>query len=463
MVFRKQARADGGYPWSSAICVSTGKTTGSCSGYEWKHGGSVTNPATGHYYYRNCTDYAAWKLLSLGVPLSKVSGLGNGSAWDNNAPSKGLIVNTVPEVGSIAVNNTAAAGFGHVAFIESVQGSQISISEYNWNNPGGYHSRTGTPDQLGFSSFIHYEDYFSMSAGKGSEDISNSNSPSSLATASNADGRLTIFAIGNDNQVYAKTQKYKNQHIWNGWYHIPGGGKGIAATTNTDGRMQTFYVGGDGAVYYRVQEQPNVDKWLPEQRIHAGVAGPISVTRNQDGRLALFTVGTDRKVYTKTQVSPSSDSWDNWYEIPAGAQSIATSTNSDGRVEIMYVGGDGAVWSRRQRSPNGSSWYSERRIHAGLNGHIALTRQSDLRLQLFARGTDNKIYENTQTIPSSWSWDGWGLIPAGVYSVTANSHADGRIFIAYVGGDGALYYRHQRIQNNDIWTSEGRIRAGLLK
>lgn len=396
--------------------------------------------------------------MSLDVSSSLYRGLGNGGKWAVNAVSKNLRVDGTPSGGSVGVDIHAAGGYGHVVFVEDVDGPVIEISEYNWSNPGSYGQRLGTPSQLGVDYFIHFEDHYTTSLiGQAT-----SFSPSALGSASNADGRLTIFALGNDNKVYAKTQQEQNQNLWGGWYYIPGGGKGITATTNTDGRIQVFYVGGDGAVYYRLQERPNVDRWLAERRIHAGLGGPISVTRNQDGRLALFAVGTDNKIYAKMQSQPSSESWNGWYEIPAGAKSIAASTNADGRIEIMYVGGDGAVWSRRQRYANGNTWYSEKRIHAGLHGHIALTRQADLRLQLFARGTDNKVYENTQSSPSNWDWHGWSMLPAGAHSVDANTYADGRIFVMYVGGDGALYYRHQRVPDGDTWTSEGRMHAGLL-
>ncbi len=150
---RPKAHASGGYPWSGAVCVATGQVSGKCPNYEWSHAGSARNPSTGNYYYRNCTDYAAWKLMSQGVSLSKVSGLGNAGSWDNNAPAKGLSVSSSPSIGSIGVDER----YGHVVFVESVNGSTITISEYNWGSAGSYGTRSGTPRQLGLSSFINFE------------------------------------------------------------------------------------------------------------------------------------------------------------------------------------------------------------------------------------------------------------------------------------------------------------------
>lgn len=148
----KADAADGGYPWSSAVCVATGSQVGRCPNYEWTTGGRTTNPNTGGYYYRNCTDYVAWKLISLGVTKQAVSGLGNAGRWDDNAPSKGLGVYNTPIVGSVAVDER----YGHVVFVEAVNGQNLTISEYNWGSTGGYGSRTGTASQLGLSKFIDF-------------------------------------------------------------------------------------------------------------------------------------------------------------------------------------------------------------------------------------------------------------------------------------------------------------------
>lgn len=152
LLVRGKAHANGGYPWSGAVCVTTGQTTGKCPNYEWSLNGQTRNPSTGNYYYRNCTDYAAWKLMSAGVSLGKVSGLGSAGSWDDNAPSRGLSVSGSPAAGSIGVDER----YGHVVFVESINGGTITISEYNWGSTGSYGTRSGTPSQLGLTKFVNF-------------------------------------------------------------------------------------------------------------------------------------------------------------------------------------------------------------------------------------------------------------------------------------------------------------------
>lgn len=148
----KVEAADGGYPWSSAVCVATGKVSGKCPNYEWSYGGRTTNLATNNYYYRNCTDYVAWRLTTLGVAKQTVGGLGNAGSWDNNAPMHGLGVSSVPTANSVGVDER----YGHVVFVESVNGSDLTISEYNWGSMGTYGTRSGTASSLGLSEFIDF-------------------------------------------------------------------------------------------------------------------------------------------------------------------------------------------------------------------------------------------------------------------------------------------------------------------
>lgn len=148
------AAADtGGYPYSSYYGPGSnpsGSWWTDATGNGWSQNG---------YAYRNCTDYVAWKLKSLGVDDSRVRGLGNGRDWANNARLKGLHVSSTPAAASVAVDTSGQ--WGHVGFVESVgPNGAITVSEYNWPVgevfDGSYHVRTGTLESLGFTEFIHF-------------------------------------------------------------------------------------------------------------------------------------------------------------------------------------------------------------------------------------------------------------------------------------------------------------------
>jgi surface antigen len=152
--------SDLGYPNATAPCqfgtaggTSCTNPNDSTDKYDWfvdennsganggvAYSGTSENNSPRLYYYRNCTDYVAWKLESLGVATSKTRGRGNGGDWDNS--STGVTLTTTPEIGDAAVwqpttNNPA----GHVAFVEDVRpktggGYEVKISEYNYGSAG---------------------------------------------------------------------------------------------------------------------------------------------------------------------------------------------------------------------------------------------------------------------------------------------------------------------------------------
>ncbi|HSH55680.1 MAG TPA: CHAP domain-containing protein [Candidatus Limnocylindrales bacterium] len=120
----------GGYPWGNAPCVHTGQVTGYCANYDWGVNGSVWNPATGGYGYRNCTDWVAWR--AGGVP----AGLGNANTWATRGGAMGYRVSTAPRVGDAAV--VEAGYYGHVMYVEAVSENGITVSDYNRLGDGLY-------------------------------------------------------------------------------------------------------------------------------------------------------------------------------------------------------------------------------------------------------------------------------------------------------------------------------------
>jgi len=154
----------GGYPYASMPCEhapyavsGSGYPDPYCANYDWgpKHTSAYNDSfeiSPYGYAYRNCTDYVAWQLASLGVPASVYKGHGNGAGW---ASVPGLVTNTTPAVGAVAVQTSGE--FGHVALITAVNGSTIAIAEYNYNENGTYDTRTGTLSSLGFNEVTHFE------------------------------------------------------------------------------------------------------------------------------------------------------------------------------------------------------------------------------------------------------------------------------------------------------------------
>lgn len=147
-----------GYPnWNMPCEHSPYSTTERCANYDWGpvHTEAYDDPSeysSRGYSYRNCTDYVAWKLQSIGVPDSNTRGLGNAGNWYNNVPASER--SSTPVARGVAVT---PGNPGHVAFVESVNSNgTITVSEYNYDGMGTGSTRTGTASSLGFTEFIDF-------------------------------------------------------------------------------------------------------------------------------------------------------------------------------------------------------------------------------------------------------------------------------------------------------------------
>lgn len=81
----------------------------------------------GHYAYGQCTYYVASRRP---VPPN----WGNARDWLSRAKAAGYLTGDIPVVGAIA--QTTAGRYGHVAYVEAVDGDQVHVAEMNyvgWN------------------------------------------------------------------------------------------------------------------------------------------------------------------------------------------------------------------------------------------------------------------------------------------------------------------------------------------
>ncbi|WP_265445939.1 CHAP domain-containing protein [Flexivirga meconopsidis] len=111
-----------------------------------------------------CTAFAAFRVadrLGIGDFANDWRGqhFGDAGNWDDAARGAGLVVDTQPVVGGIAVNDVHKVG--HVAYINKVyDDGSFDVEEYNWNTPLGYGTRSHvniSDAQADFQYVIHFK------------------------------------------------------------------------------------------------------------------------------------------------------------------------------------------------------------------------------------------------------------------------------------------------------------------
>jgi len=281
-----------------------------------------------------------------------------------------------------------------------------------------------------------------------------------VAAAENADGRLELFYVGTNNDLYHNWQTAPNSVFWNGEVHFANdSAKQIAVARNADGRLEIFYVGTNNDLYHNWQTEPNSAVWAGETRFAGDSAQQIAVGQNQDGRLEIFYVGTNNDLYHNWQTAPNSEVWaGETHFTNDSAKQVAVGRNQDGRLEIFYVGTNNNLYHNWQTAPNSHSWAGETHFQGDSAKQIAVGQNQDGRLQIFYVGTNNDLYHNTQTAPNATTWTGeTGFNGDSAQQVAVGRNTDGSLEIFYVGTNNGLYRNRQSAANSLAWNGETRF------
>jgi surface antigen len=117
------------------------------------------------FYNRECTSFVAWRLNSENqVAFNDYwqgQHWGNASHWKAAAVALSIPVDNNPTRGAVAwwAAGSAGSSRGHVAWVQTVGDSAITIEEYNYLHAGRYDTRTiSSSSSLWPSGFIHIKD-----------------------------------------------------------------------------------------------------------------------------------------------------------------------------------------------------------------------------------------------------------------------------------------------------------------
>ena len=129
-------------------------------GYAFDRNTSSSAPDKwGGFDSRNCTSFVAWRATSrdnfdMAGWVAKHGAPGNANNW-LNAFDGSVRHDGVPAVGAAGVQTSGH--WGHVAWVQEVQGSNLIVEDYNASLTGQYGSWTVPASD--FAGFVHFEDF----------------------------------------------------------------------------------------------------------------------------------------------------------------------------------------------------------------------------------------------------------------------------------------------------------------
>lgn len=275
--------------------------------------------------------------------------------------------------------------------------------------------------------------------------------------ATNADGRLEVFALTTDGSLLHRWQ-VKPSGGWSNWETLGTGYKTFDVATNADGRLEIFAIGNDGALYQRWQSVAN-GAWNSTWLKTSGAFKSVDVIQNLDGRLQAFLINSDGSITTRAQVV-ANGTWGSNTRWDGSFQLVKAERDADGRLDIFALGTDGAINQRWQNSVNGS-WSSFQRW-VGTYKDFDVIDNADGRLELFAIGTDSALYQRWQLSPNS-VWGGIQKLGGSYYEADLFRASDGRLQLYTVNTSNRLSMRSQISPGSDwnAWTDIGGTTGGV--
>jgi hypothetical protein len=282
------------------------------------------------------------------------------------------------------------------------------------------------------------------------------------------DGRLQVFLISTDGSLWSIVQTAPSG-TWSNWTSL---GKPASTTltdssvvaSNADGRLEVFAQGADQALWHIWQTTPNGgwSNWTSQGKPSGGIQGSLCLASSQDGRLELFAIGNDGALWHIWQTAVN-NGWSSWFSHGNPGQTFAGSTippvtaaQADGRLHLFVPTLGGPMWRISQTAVNNgwSDWISHGSPGLLFSDAPAIASNADGRLELFVPAQVG-VWHIWQTTPNGdWSdWynqvpdtpDGPGFVDG---SVALAPNADGRLEMAMLGFDKAIWHIWQTAVNN---------------
>lgn len=298
-------------------------------------------------------------------------------------------------------------------------------------------------------------------------DFSGTGTSYCAAVGSNADGRMELFALWYDLAVWHTWQGSPNNPFVGSWqtfgwpqnqYHLtcPRIGR------NVDGRLEVFSIGADGNVWALPQVAPS-DGWAAWASLGKPAGHAISSLvwgHDADLREALYALGDDNAIWFKYQQF-ANDGWSGWYVFPKSAgvnmYAPAVGWNQDGRQELFMIGDDGNLWTLVQAQVNADlKWFSWGNLGKPPTGALIQNKKptvgqnlaSGNTMEVFAQTYDGAYWHIGQ-VAANGGWGQWaslGQPPGGLPNADAivGNNSDGNMVLFAVGNDGAIWQNVQQ-------------------
>jgi hypothetical protein len=223
-----------------------------------------------------------------------------------------------------------------------------------------------------------------------------------------ADGRVHVLGHTTNGDVWVRNQTEKGSPGWGGWTDMGGWVTSTASTgTLPDGRLVVFAVDADGQLWQRQQITVNgpYGAWGSLGTVNLTDAPTVVANRTGLQLFALTTTGTLR-----TASYTGSGTVSSWSSLSAAGMTAipAVVLHPGFRARVFVRTADGRIATKLQNADG--TWPTALPVIGAFisaGSPVAILDPVLGRTAVVARGTDNEIYRVWETAPVSGTWGQW--------------------------------------------------------
>lgn len=198
---------------------------------------------------------------------------------------------------------------------------------------------------------------------------------------------------------------------------VPNDRCGVIVSAQEDGRLVLFAVGQDQQIYHKFHmprgELPTADGFTFWSSMGGTFMGGPSVARDATGRLAVYARGADRAIWLKSQVDPNGQTWTPWTSLGGQLSSAPRAIlDSEGFMHVFAKAfSNNALMHKAQyHAANGTAWSEWVSLGGSLTSSPSVLIDAESMIHVFARGPDRALWHKQQLgnhKSGTVAWDKW--------------------------------------------------------
>lgn len=294
-----------------------------------------------------------------------------------------------------------------------------------------------------------------------------------IETIRDVPGKMYLFTLGADNQVYYARQYDRNAE-WTSGMPLSKNQSAytflqIGLTLAPEGTVVVYALGRGGALFFCSQSVNNPDQWSAWATVPGFDFLQISCIKNNKQQLFVLN-GKDKSVsfnymkVTSYRAAEGSRNWNGWENLGGwNLKQIVSGSNSSGTNVVLALSNDGSVYQNRGGSGNWQGWNS---LGGSQIKKIDLGENYRGLLICYAIGGDGALYETHET-DAAGNWSGWQLLGNSTLAdICSGLSVSGRATACVLHNNGNI----EMVGQNDpggtawgFWASMGNPNARLIK